>query len=418
MPVAAPIAAALTDHSAHPYALYIGGRDYMIATGGNAPGVPIDTVTIDQQGAGGVSSMDFTLEDPTGSITIPEGTPITFWNLANNDCYFYGFPDRVPNQPFAGYSRKISVSCTGIEAALDWSLIGSLVITSFTSLNGYNGDVGTIAAQFISQFGVLGIWGLGASSVATNPMGSETQPIGGDLVNGDGLGQQLVLPISGGYPHPGGDYSVTFTNTSLRTAIETIVAAGQTRSTGTSYPVLLTVDTLGRVRMFCDAPGLQPSDYATLVVSDTYGSTPSAANLEHVTEYGDNIHSVYVTGANATASGYFGDGSGIQGRIGQTSTTGADAEAAQGAAATFFQTAPTTAYRGSFDLEDITPTAHVWPGSLLTLTDTAAGATGSYRIGSIKRTFSGTRETWHVTYGRLAPSGIQLMRRLTRTTPF
>lgn len=425
MPLAAPIAAALTDASAHPYSLLIGGVDYIVGRGGNAPAVPVETVVIDQQGSGGVSSLECVLIDPTGSLSVADGTRVAFWNLSAGDCYFLGVVDTVVVHPYGGPGRSLEIKATGIEAALDWSLIGSLSLgppgpTLGTAI-AYAGDVGNLTAQLVSQFGVLGIWGISTNTISDAPAGNATIPIGTDLVDGSGVGPQLQLPLGSGIPFGGPDYAVTFTNTTLRSAIETLIAAAQTYlpnlfPAGRRFlPVLTTVDTMGRVRMFCDAPGVQPSDYATLVVSDTVGSSLVASGLEHDIEYSDVVHAVYVAGATAASSGYYGDGTGIGGKVGTTSTTGTTLDAGLAAAQAYFTSRPSVVYRGSFALIDIAPPADVWPGSLLTLTDAAAGATGSYRIGSIKRTFNGDRETWAVTYGRLAPSLVQMVRRLTRS---
>jgi hypothetical protein len=61
--------------------------------------------------------------------------------------------------------------------------------------------------------------------------------------------------------------------------------------------------------------------------------------------------------------------------------------------------------RGSFTLEDMTPVADVHPGSTLVITDTATGASGSYRISGIaKRVLPTMRQDWTISYGADAPS--------------
>lgn len=413
MPLAPAIAAALTDHSAHPYQLTIGGVDYIVGRGGNAPAVPLDSLSIDQQGSGGVSSLECTLEDPSASIVIPDGTLITFWNLATNDCYFRGFIDHAGPSPFAGPGRSINITATGIEAALDWSLVGDYTV-SLSSSTQQPDEVGRLVALLVAQFGVAGIYGI-CLGFSGDPAGDFDNTIGGRLV--DGAGHDLFLPTTSFDPPFNPFYSKRFQNVPLRSMIETLVTAAQANVNPPQvpYPVLLTVDTMGRVRMFADAPGVQPLDYSTLVVSDTVGSTFVASNLEHNIEYGEAVHTVYVTGAAAASSGYFGDGTGIAGKVGATSTDSAALEGAMSAAAAFFARQPAVVYRGSFDLIDIVAPADVWPGSLLTLTDAGAGASGEYRIGSIKRTFNGDTENWTVTYGRLTPSLVQMVRRLTRS---
>ena len=73
MPNAAVVAAALTDHSAHPFALWVGGVDWIKQPGvaGNLFGVPLDSIEVTENGPGGVSSLRCSVEDPLNVLPLP-----------------------------------------------------------------------------------------------------------------------------------------------------------------------------------------------------------------------------------------------------------------------------------------------------------------------------------------------------------
>jgi hypothetical protein len=78
MPLAAVIATQLTDHSAHPDSLLVGGVDVILTpgTGGNRLGVPIESIDVREQGPGGVSSMEFIVDDLTAAWTLTMGDEV------------------------------------------------------------------------------------------------------------------------------------------------------------------------------------------------------------------------------------------------------------------------------------------------------------------------------------------------------
>jgi hypothetical protein len=61
MALGAVTAAALTDHSARAYGLYVNGLDLIKQPSVPGYGVPIDSIHVREAGPGGVSSMSFTV---------------------------------------------------------------------------------------------------------------------------------------------------------------------------------------------------------------------------------------------------------------------------------------------------------------------------------------------------------------------
>jgi hypothetical protein len=124
------------------------------------------------------------------------------------------------------------------------------------------------------------------------------------------------------------------------------------------------------------------------------------------------VHDVYVKGFDAASSGWFGDGTGVRGkRVGLEDDTITTADEARTRAYGYFARQFALA-RGEFNLTDWTPTSGVRAGSLVNITDTATGATGTYRIYGIEKRFHGSgRQDWAVSYGAFRPS-------LARTTQF
>src|SRR6186997_225679 len=108
MPNAAVIAAALTDHSAHPWGLFVGSSDVIGMTS-------LETIRLTEEGPGGVSSMEFTIDDPGKAVSIVDGAEVSFWDLTGNVVYFRGTVASWTARPeFGGQGRTITVECDGI----------------------------------------------------------------------------------------------------------------------------------------------------------------------------------------------------------------------------------------------------------------------------------------------------------------
>jgi hypothetical protein len=382
------------------YSLTIAGNDVLIpVSGGNAPGVPLDTIEIRENGPPGVSSLTFTYEDPLGTgPTMNDGDEVQLWDRTLNVCLFRGWPQSWDTTPFGGgQGRTIHVQCAGIEIALDWAML-------LTPLRAPSGTLLVTAAQSCYAAAT----GVGPLNVASNGTSSQATPLSYFYFN--------ITPAALAY-----DVTIP-AGTSLRAAL--IACGVASASTAGGYfaynapaNALFTIDFYGGLRGMRDsAGGAWADDYATLTVNDA-SSANRAENLDHTIDATAIVRGVYVAGLNAAGSGYLPDGTGKQGQIAFISDTTIDTAAKLLNVQITYLNGAIIGVRGEFDLSDWTPTAGVHPGSLLALTDAATGATGTYRVRQITKTFSGARQNWHITYGNgLPPSLTRLVRSLTRST--
>lgn len=397
MPIAAAIAAALTDHSPHPFGLFLGGND----VSGDVN--PTD-IRITEAGPGAVSSMDFTVDDPGQNITIMDGTEVQFWDLATNNLKFRGIVDHWSVSPdFGGQGRTWTVGCAGVEIWLDWiksngagpwGIVGQDLV--------YAISVAVSAAAPFIRAPMIGGW-VGTPGAPYTRAGSFTYPVG-FMSTGSGL-MDIYFP----YDDP------VFAAGSLRQIIQAMIDHS-VRTFGTPFGVLFTLDFYMGLRVWEDDITQQPDDYTTLAVVDTYASTMNASHLEHAAQPGDVIREVYVTGSSPLSSGWFSDGSGIKGQQQQITDTSIPDITTARIRAQQFMLAQSPVARGKFLIENFTPVTTVHAGSLMTITDAATGATGTYRIYQIDKTFTSSGlETWIVSYGGLRRSAMLTTRRLTRT---
>lgn len=410
MPGTAIKAAALTDHSAHPYSLEVGSLDVIKDPGNTGMGVSLNSISVREVGPGGVSSMEFVIDDPLGAISITQPLPVFF--KANDGAspetvYFRGWIDSTDNEPaFGGQGRQLTVRCSGVEQLLDWAVVPSTF--QFTSATTFPRDVSILATTFqpllqrMSEVSVL--------SAPWTQAGSFNNPTG-NLV-------RAVEPI----------YALTNFSTwtspgsTLRNAILDLAAHCSwfnSVSAATDFSglkILLTVDFSYGLRMWEDDPSLQPDDYTTLVVTDNYASTTNAASLNVSTDFAAITRSAYVVGSASTDYGVTSDGSGIPGRqifINDSSITTPSSAAARARSAMAEDSA---SMRGDFILGPFAPATTIHAGSLLTLVDAATGVIQTQRIMQIDKTFRGDgQQTWHVTFGGLVqPALSRFTRRLTR----
>src|SRR5262245_6336401 len=117
-----PLAAVLggLPATAFPYTLLMGNLDVIGIT-------PIDSIRIDEVGPGGVSSIEFTYGDSTGTVLPQTGDVIKMqWNTPDVPI-FLGWVDTWSSTPdFGGQGRSVTVQGIGIEAQLDWLIIPEL----------------------------------------------------------------------------------------------------------------------------------------------------------------------------------------------------------------------------------------------------------------------------------------------------
>jgi hypothetical protein len=382
--------------STAPYSLTIAGGDVLLpAAGGNQAGTPLESISITERGPGGVSSMRFTYEDPTGLERMPvDGDEVLYWDRTNNVPLFGGFVQAWPVKPLiGGQGRSAIVTCVGFETLLDWAVfLAPLVIPAGTTLQA--------AIQ----------------SCAANATGTSGLRFGGSATK-----SSQALPVSvfavHGSPAITLSYDVTVTaGMSLRAALALVArgAWGGFVFDPTPASARFTVDFYRGLRAMEDsAASAWATDYINLDVDDG-ASASRAEDLEHTTDASSIVRGVYIAGANAAGSGYASDGTGRPGRIAYINDPTIDTAAKLVDAQASYLNGAVIATRGTFDLSDFTPAASIRPGSILTLTDVATGATGAYRIFSIAKTFTALRQTWALTYGGLPPAATTLLRHLTR----
>lgn len=409
MPTAVVVAATSAGYPARTFSLFLDGLDVVKQPGGAGYGVPLESIEVVEAGPGATSSMRFVIDDPAGSIdptALALGPPVLYVDQVNNLTLFRGVVDTASSRPdFGGQGRTIEVGCTGDDSWLDDRVVVPVTIGNGTPTWEAIAQVAHQAAPELYAPAGGGVSFPPASLTDGNadwPIGFLKSPTTANAT------------VSGALAWDGG---------TLRAAIDAIVA--QSIYIGSSGweryepapAVSVTIDFDRRLRVWRDLPTAAPEDYSALVVTDTHAGARRAEGLSYELAPGDVIRSVFVQGASPTAYVWVNDGSGIvgrQARIADDALTTEDQATQAGQAYLATQAAKV---RGSFDLVDFTPPAGVHAGSLLTLTDAAAAATGSYRIYTITKTFHASgRQTWGVAFGGNRPSAMALARRLTRDT--
>jgi hypothetical protein len=398
MALGAVLGAALTDHSAHPFTLTVGGLDIIRdpGTGGNKYGVPVDSITVDVATPGTISSMSFDFADPLGAQTLSLGDRVEFWDNNLGEPMFVGWLITASYRPsHGGQGRTAECQALGIETVLDWASVPSVTFAASTpgwdavqTLCGMAQYAGT-GLRYAFQFG---------GGVGGNYLGDLAHP----------LGDFGGLTTTAGTVTPAG---------TLRSAIQYLLDNGRGGIVNLQTAELfVTVDFYGGLRGWYQRANTytdMPDDYATMTVTDTVGSSLNATDLQHVEDAGSVVRAVRVIGGNAAGTGTVSDGTGLPGRVStivDSTILTADAMAGRGAAeiANNVQTA-----RGTFTLDDISPIAAIHPGSQLVLTDTASSATGTYRLSGLGRTFhSSGRQVWTVNYGAAVPSFVNTLGRI------
>lgn len=409
MPTASIIGAALNPATAKTHSLTIGGLDVLYEPGSFRYGVPRDTITLTEAGPGGISSLVFTIVDPSKLVTLAENDVVRFWNLTDNVPLFTGFVGSWTPRP-AGPGRTIEVRCIGIEVVLDW-----MVIPFDTYLTGtYEHE--DWHDLFQSLYYIAD--GVGVP-LAVGASGSQGQCARATPIINVGYGGNngTVIDVGG---------------KTLRQALEMAVKLHQELTSLNPYIASLgetwniTVDFYGGLRMWgphVGSPPYTPTDYRrTFTIVDALPtSNTAAADLQHTTDTAGVVRRVYVHGANAAGSGLFTDGTGLPGGTAVISDPDSFDQFRLAATATVYLNERATAARGQFALEQYddpsTESSQIRPGTLVTITDSPIGLSGYEAIVSqIDKRFTPTREDWAVHYGGFPKSASRSLRRLTRAT--
>lgn len=383
-----------------PRALWVNGTDVRLKSGSatNRYGVPIDTVTVTEAGPPGVSSMQFTLEDPSKEITLNIADPVQFYDLTNDRPLFTGWVQSWTATVF-GLGRSYAVECIGAEAVLEWQIVPSLTIPSGTKIHD----------AFQAAYGVAQGIGVPLRAIhAETQNGTQAAPIGNISLGGDDLNA------------PSTRWAITVAGESLREVLRKIIEAAP--NTNFVNPDLVrpslygatTVDFYFGLRLYFSQSA--PSDYASMTVTDSPAAALVPANMQQAIDSSDVVRQVYVKGGNAAGTGVVTDGSGVPGPTAYISDDNILTSADRDSAGLAYLADKSLSGRGSFELNGNTISTNVHPASQLTLTDAETGATGTYPIAQIVKRFYATRQDWTISFGGLPASFARALRRLTRST--
>lgn len=393
MAVAAIVATALTDRSVRSKTLTLDGLDLVLRPGttGNSYGVPIETVHVLEAGPGGVSTMEFTVEDPNIEIILDEGQRVNFWDVTRDAPIFSGFVQSWRFVPAVG--RLIEVRCVGLDVLLDWMIIPTLTVPINTRLD-------TAAQMCVNAALGLGV-PLNATVAAGVFQGNQANPIGD---------QSNLM-----------SYDVVVDGKTLREALQDVINSPPIGfSTNRS---IYWIDFYGGLRLFYDFQlGFKPVDYNDLAVTTSAaGVNQWEINLEF--DAASVGHAVYVVGANPAGTGLVTDGTGLPGPIAILSDSNSTSATSRDLIGGGYLLEHSAVARGTARRTAMTPLvgagSNVRAGGRVYVQDPNSDAPTQqgYRIMSIEKTFQpGAREDWTVAYGGHRKSVLRQTRHLTRST--
>lgn len=390
MALGAVAAAALTNHAARTWGLYVDGLDVGVeADGAPSYGTDPRSLALHLAGPGGASSLSWVVDDPQKVLGFLPGAEVRFevFTVAGPP-WFRGTLEVIEGSPdFGMQGRTWRLTATGDDALPDWVVTDYALTFTGTYL------ATDMVQAIIAACSNRGELRAGVDSIL--PQGSQELPIGnlGGAAN-------LALPASITVAIAAG--------TTLRAAVNQVIAACGVFDL--TLGARFTVDTLRGVRLWQVKDPLQGPDGDTTVTVGP-ASTPGADNAFR-TDATSVVRQAIVRGA-AGVSGRATDGSGRRGRsIVVTDLSLTTAEACQAVAIAALRG---TAIRGSIRVESSTTLDESVMRSKLGLTDAATGATGTYEVGGADVTFDKlARATVQIAYGGRPASAADLIRRLTR----
>jgi hypothetical protein len=399
-------ASGAVSHATTLYSVTVGGVDFNASGLASTPMLDIESVEVEEQGPGGVSSMQCRIFDPTATITEPADGFVEFWDDANGWPLFAGFVQSWDSTT-TGVGRWVNIDAIGIEVLLDWGVLPRDVVLADTA---FDPQKLSAAVQVLAA----SVAGLGVSLNTTRAAsGGSTQanPVG---VLGQGTGVSIT-------PLIGQSNVVIEAGTSLREALRIL-------SDGPYYPLqppqnfAATVDFRRGLRawsLFSDLFTLNPydpypTDYPVLTVPEALGTDQRASAMNFVKDRASEYAGVQVNGATAGASTFVSSGTGRPGPVGfinDTSITTA-AEAVEAGRAWLATKVEST--RGSCLIDGWLPDAEYRAGGHIIIVNTQAGVDDEFVISAIRKTFiktrGGVREVWTVSYGALPPSAVRDLR--------
>jgi hypothetical protein len=380
MTTGAVLAAALTDHSAHPFSLLLNGED--IIKGISGKGVPIESVSISERGPNGIDSMEFRLDDPGKVYALAGGEEIVLWDNVTADPLFGGYLETYDEVAgFGQQGRYWDCRALGYSATLDRILVASETradnLASATA--GENYRIHNWIQQLIGTYtpwrNGAGAWTPTASTQA-NPIGSDT------------------FHVSWAGPWKG--YTVSLQT--LRQAIETIRISEDPQDINIRSNFDYFVDFYRGFRLY-SAATVSPSDIpnmgaAPFNVSDA--GPKYARNLTYSLDLSGVVNRVYSKGP--TLARWVQDDASVQlyGRRERTAPSASDVDIDllnYGLRAL----RPNPTIRGSYETRDVG--LHV--GFTQTITNAAEGLVAlPITIGEVRTRFlGGTNRTHEITFG-------------------
>lgn len=404
MPLAPAIAAALNvGLPTRTKALWINGLDVLKEPGtpGNRPGVPIESIELTEAPPGQVSRLSFTIEDPTGAWSFAAGN-VVYQDLTRDVPLFRGFIDDIA-PGVLGVGRSIDMTCTGVEAVLDW-----MYVPAATSWAGgvTDLDLATAVQKLVAAAIPVGF------PLNVNANYSYFAGFGSGSGIGTPIRADMVLwgtSILAGTAGPG----------TLRQCLDTLSATvvdGLSNAVG----VGVSVDFYGGLRIARTlADGSLAGDiYAPLAVGP---ASTVAARPRHRVSYGDAPAQVYVSSSTPAGVGLVTAGDGRIGPLARITDNNATDASSRDRIGRQYLARRGVAAQGDFDLEErVTVDAgggvQYHPGSQLTITDASLGLSSfTAPMGTVvKRFLSNGAELWHVEYGTRVRSAVAVLRRLTR----
>lgn len=380
MPNAAIIAAALTDASAHPVGIFIDSLDVVEEPSSHRYGVVWDSIRINEAGPGGVSSMSFTIDDPSRLITIATNAVVFAYDFTNSLPMFLGWVQSVDTEPaFGQRGRFHAVTAFGIESILD-----NVIVPTFTMDLGAINYPYAVLQSFASSAPLRALANPPNDSSQAFPLGTGSAP----GLNWTGSTQPDLNGLS------------------IRRAWDSWWAANQV-PVGFSQAVV-TVDFYSGLRLWgsyavdpvVGTYGTPPTDYADITLTEALGSAGASLKWSQDSSPGTVVTAVYVKGSTAAGTGWVtGDTS--QGRYEAyvSDTTAVDDATKRAVAAGVLNRKGSGAGRGTVVLEHFTPVA-AHPGSLLTITNTGLGwAAKKFVIAEIEKVFDGPNaQNWTLTF--------------------
>lgn len=404
MPLAPTVAAALTTPASAPWQILVNGNEVGAAPGtaGHRLGVPIETLELDLEGGGGVSSASFVIDDPDRSLVVAEGQRVWIFDNVRGVPRFSGWIQNWTTLPL-GISRQIAIEAVGREAILDWAFVpGTITIPAGTDLE-----------EACLAVAGAAIYPPGVELLAFSGNAGSDE---GDARFGFGIGTWILF-----------DYHLiadaVIEDTTLRDALNQIASltGSDAALDGTIiYPqIKISVDFWGYLRVWINTP----DDWSNVTTRSGFGSaSPAPADPQFLNDATGASHAVYVVGAGG-GTAFVIDGSGIPGPIARVTDDTLTTAAAMQAAGYQYMGNRSGIQRAPLRLEDFVPAgspgnAHPRPGSRVSIRDAQLGIdpAADYLMDGITIGFTagGDAEQWEISAGGRRPSAVNLVRRLTR----